>query len=50
MATMNISLPDTMRKFVEEEIDRGGYATASEYFRTLVGISSGSRPRKSSMP
>ncbi len=36
MATMNISLPDTMKTFVEQELDRGGYMTASEYFRDLV--------------
>jgi antitoxin ParD1/3/4 len=36
MATMNISLPDAMRDYVEERIGRGGYSTASEYFRMLV--------------
>ena len=36
MATMNISLPDAMRAFVEAEIAEGGYSTASEYFRQLV--------------
>jgi len=36
MATMNISLPDAMRSFVEEELVEGGYQTASEYFRALV--------------
>ena len=36
MATMNISLPDTMREYVEDRIQREGYSTASEYFRALV--------------
>ncbi|HZO91652.1 MAG TPA: type II toxin-antitoxin system ParD family antitoxin [Chthonomonadaceae bacterium] len=36
MATMNISLPDTMKAFVEAEVAEGGYNTASEYFRALV--------------
>ena len=36
MATMNISLPDPMRRFVEEELVERGYQTASEYFRDLV--------------
>ena len=36
MATLNISLPDTMKNFVEEEVTTGGYNTTSEYFRTLV--------------
>lgn len=36
MATMNISLPDEMRAFVEERVASEGYASASEYFRALV--------------
>jgi antitoxin ParD1/3/4 len=36
MTTMNISLPDDMRAFVEEQAAQGGYASASEYFRDLV--------------
>ena len=36
MATLNISLPDTMKNFVETEVVAGGYNTTSEYFRTLV--------------
>jgi antitoxin ParD1/3/4 len=36
MTTMNISLPEDMRAFVEEQAARGGYASASEYFRDLV--------------
>lgn len=36
MATMNISLPDSMKSFVETEVKEGGYNTTSEYFRALV--------------
>jgi len=36
MATMNISLPDSLRSYVEERISKDGYSTASEYFRELV--------------
>lgn len=36
MATINISLPDAMKEFVDEETSRGGYASVSEYFRTLL--------------
>ncbi len=37
MATsMNISLPDTMKSFVDEQVRSGGYGTASEYIRELV--------------
>lgn len=36
MKSMNISLPDSMRTYVEEQVANGGYSTASEYFRELV--------------
>lgn len=36
MPTMNISLPESMRRFVEDQIDTQGYGSASEYFRELV--------------
>jgi antitoxin ParD1/3/4 len=36
MGTMNISLPDTLRSFVEEQVQRRGYGTSSEYVRELI--------------
>lgn len=36
MATMNISLPEAMKTFVDEQIGNGGYSTASEYVRELI--------------
>jgi antitoxin ParD1/3/4 len=36
MATMTISLPNTMREFVESEVTNGEYGSASELFRELV--------------
>ena len=33
MTTMNISLPDEMKAFVETEMTQEGYASASEYLR-----------------
>ena len=36
MATLNISLPPSIRNFVEEQVADGGYATASEYLRELI--------------
>jgi antitoxin ParD1/3/4 len=33
---MNISLPDEMKAFVEEQIAVEGYASASEYLRALI--------------
>ena len=36
MPTMNISLPDPMKDFVEEEVSNGSYGSVSEYIRGLV--------------
>ena len=36
MTTMNISVPDDMKAFVEAEMAQEGYASASEYLRTLI--------------
>ena len=34
--TMNISLPDPLKQYVEEQTRSGGYSSASEYIRELV--------------
>ena len=36
MSTMNISLPDTLKSFVDEQVNQGGYGTSSEYVRELI--------------
>ncbi len=36
MQTMNISLPDPMKQYVEEQVTAGAYSSASEYVRQLV--------------
>jgi antitoxin ParD1/3/4 len=36
MTSMNISLPESMKAYIEEQIAQGGYSTASEYFRELI--------------
>ena len=36
MATMNISLPDQMKEWVEQQVATGRYANASDYMRDLV--------------
>ncbi len=38
MKSMNISLPESMRTYVEEQVASGGYGSASEYFRELVRL------------
>lgn len=36
MSTMNISLPDTLKSFVDEQVSQRGYGTSSEYVRELI--------------
>lgn len=36
MQSMNISLPDPLKQFVEGQIAQGRYSSASEYVRELI--------------
>lgn len=36
MSTMNISLPDTLKTYVDEQVTQRGYGTSSEYVRELI--------------
>lgn len=36
MGTMNISLPDGMKAFIDEQVVQRGYGTSSEYIRDLI--------------
>ncbi len=36
MATMNVSLPDLMKKWVEDQVKSGHYSNASDYVRDLI--------------
>lgn len=36
MGTMNISLPDSLKAFVDEQVSQRGYGTSSEYLRELI--------------
>lgn len=33
---MNISLPASMKQWVEQQVEKGGFATVSEFFRQLL--------------
>lgn len=33
---MNISLPDTLKSFVDEQVSQRGFGTSSEYIRELI--------------
>lgn len=35
-SSMNISLPSPLRRWVDQVVAKGGYGSASEYFRELV--------------
>ncbi|MCK0506025.1 type II toxin-antitoxin system ParD family antitoxin [Aromatoleum anaerobium] len=36
MSTMNISLPDSLKAFVDSQVSERGYGTSSEYVRELI--------------
>ncbi|MDE2257185.1 MAG: type II toxin-antitoxin system ParD family antitoxin [Xanthomonadaceae bacterium] len=36
MATMNISLPDELKEFVDAQVSEHGFGTTSEYLRDLI--------------
>jgi antitoxin ParD1/3/4 len=45
-ASMNISLPDSMREWIEDVVRRDGYGTVSEYIRELVRNDQKQRDKK----
>jgi antitoxin ParD1/3/4 len=36
LASLNISLPQTLKDYVEEQVGANGYSTPSEYIRELI--------------
>jgi hypothetical protein len=36
MATMNISVPDPMKDWVQSQVDTGAYSNTSDYVRDLI--------------
>jgi antitoxin ParD1/3/4 len=36
MTTMNISLPDGLKMYVDDQVSDGSFGTASEYVRALI--------------
>jgi antitoxin ParD1/3/4 len=36
MSTMNVSLPEALMDFVDQQVQSGGYSTSSEYVRELI--------------
>ncbi len=36
LTSMNISLPENLRQFVDGQVQKGGFSSVSEYFRQLL--------------
>jgi len=36
MSTMNISLPEALKNFVDDQVEGRGFGTSSEYVRELI--------------
>ena len=36
MSTMNVSLPDELKAYVDDQVGEGGYGSTSEYVRDLI--------------
>ena len=36
MSSLNISMPDSMRDFIEQRTDEGNFSTPTEYIRHLI--------------
>jgi antitoxin ParD1/3/4 len=36
MSTVNISLPESMKAYIDEQVSTGGYGSVSEFFRDLI--------------
>lgn len=36
MSTMNVSLPETLKAFVDDQVSERGFGTSSEYVRELI--------------
>lgn len=36
MSTMNVSLPDELKSYVDDQVGSGGYGSTSEYVRDLI--------------
>ncbi|MHC5599296.1 MAG: ribbon-helix-helix domain-containing protein [Nostoc sp.] len=36
MSNINISLPESMKAFIEEQVAQGGYGSVSEYLQELI--------------
>lgn len=46
MQTMNIAVPDSLKDYVQQQVAKGGYSSASEYIRELIRADQKERARQ----
>jgi len=46
MTSLNISLPESMRAWIDRQVKDGGYGTASEFVRELIREAKKNRARR----
>ena len=46
VTSLNVSLPESLKAFVEEQVANGGYVSASEFIRQLLREASEIRTRR----
>ncbi len=49
MTTMNVSLPEELKSFVDAEVDAGNYGSTSEYIRELIRRDQGRRELRAAL-
>lgn len=49
MATMNVSLPDDLKDFVDDQVECGAYGSTSEYVRDLIRRDHGLRELRAAL-
>ena len=49
MATMNVSLPNDLKSFVDSQVNQGGYGSTSDYVRGLIRRDLGRRQLRAAL-
>lgn len=49
MTTMNVSLPDDLKGFVDAQVNQGNYGSTSEYVRDLIRRDHGRRQLRAAL-
>ena len=49
MTTMNVSLPDDLKGFVDSQVSKGNYGSTSEYVRELIRRDHGRRELRAAL-